>query len=182
MTNFKFYFAKHVGYIVFGNSFFAKRKVEETWQQVDESFFNSRGHYPSKWVVKGQANDFDHALVLINEMQENERQEKLNRNSKLEIEYQQFLFDAKDFVLSGQTIEVTQENLIKVLYGLNQMNWGSWTLPTMTIGYSAHQYDCDGKTATTINLDQPINIDGQMISKFKTATNRGHLNEYYSLR
>lgn len=80
MTNFKFYFAKHVGYIVFGDSFFAKRKNEENWSQVDEALLNSRGHYHEKWAVN-QANNFEHALIIINQIQENERQEKINRNA-----------------------------------------------------------------------------------------------------
>jgi len=42
---------------VFGDSFFAKRKNEENWSQVDEALLNSRGHYHEKWAVN-QANNF----------------------------------------------------------------------------------------------------------------------------
>lgn len=107
--------------------------------------------------------------------------QKRNVNIEMNDRYNQYLSECKSFVKSGSEIEVTKENLTKVLYGLNQMNWGTWNLPQMSIGYSAHQFDCNGKTATTIKLDTPINIDGQMISKFKTSTSRGHLEGYYSL-
>ena len=49
-------------------------------------------------------------------------------------------------------IPATVENIKIVLTHLNEQNWGAWDLPRLSIGYSAHQYDCDGKIASTIKL------------------------------
>ena len=109
--------------------------------------------------------------------------EQIARNKERDAIHAKFLTDCKELVLSGQVIETNVENLEKVIYGLNQMNWGSWTLPVMTIGYRAHQYDCDGETVTTIQLDRPIKVDvnGKLESKFKTFSPMGHLDKYYRL-
>jgi hypothetical protein len=58
------------------------------------------------------------------------------------------------------------------------MNWGAWQLPKMSIGYSAHQYDCDGQQASTITLDKPIDYYGEKVSKFKVGGGRLHLTKY----
>lgn len=60
---------------------------------------------------------------------------------------------------------------------MNSQNWGLWKLPELSVGYSAHQYDCDGVTATTICLDEPV--DGR--TKYKVGGRRGHLSQYYKL-
>lgn len=41
--------------------------------------------------------------------------------------------------------------------------------------YQCNQYDCDGKTATTIKLDQPISVGGRMGTQFVYGAPRGHL-------
>ncbi|NCB07162.1 MAG: hypothetical protein EOM73_03245 [Bacteroidia bacterium] len=81
-------------------------------------------------------------------------------------------------------IPATVPNIRKVLRHLNKQNWGSWTLPALSIGYSAHQYDCDGRIATTITLDQPISDEESGIineTRFSIGGKRGHLNRYQSL-
>ena len=83
---------------------------------------------------------------------------------------------------SNGVIETTYENICIVLAFLNTCNWGSWNLPTMTIGGSFNQYDCDGKQATTLTLNQAIDVDGEMISKFVFGAPRGHLTKYYTCR
>jgi hypothetical protein len=84
-------------------------------------------------------------------------------------------------LIANQPIPVTVENLRIIAKYLNMSNWGGWTLPKMTIGYSANQYDCDGKTATTITLDQPITDEEAGIfneSRFVVGAPKGHLNKY----
>ncbi|MDA3906505.1 MAG: hypothetical protein PF484_10565 [Bacteroidales bacterium] len=76
-----------------------------------------------------------------------------------------------------EIIPSTLENIKIVLQILNLQNWGTWKLPKMSIGYSAHQYDCDGKIASTIKFDFPI--DGE--TKFKVGGKNGHLNHYQPL-
>jgi hypothetical protein len=57
------------------------------------------------------------------------------------------------------------------------MNWGVWKLPAMTIGYSCNQYDCDGKSAVTIKLDEPVNG----FTNLSYGTPRGHLTAYTNI-
>jgi len=182
MNNVKFYYTKLTKYIVLGEKYFAKRKHEEKFTEVDITFFNDRGHKPENWIIKCQAQSLDEALILIGEINGKAKIKLDELKAIIDAEYFTFINECKELVKSGQIIESTEDNIRKVLYGLNEQNWGSWTLPKMTISYSANQYDCDGKTATTIRLASAILIDGEKVSKFKTATNRGHLNDYYSLR
>lgn len=83
---------------------------------------------------------------------------------------------------SGEVTETTIENIAILLHYLNRMNWGGWKLPKMTIGYSCHQYDCDGRTATTITLDRPVNYYGRMIRKFVLGAGTGHLIHYTRIK
>lgn len=79
---------------------------------------------------------------------------------------------------SGSPIPATYENIAIVLRWLNTQNWGTWTLPALSIGYSAQQYDCDGKIATTITLNRPIYVGGEPVSKFVHGAPHGHLLKY----
>lgn len=81
-------------------------------------------------------------------------------------------------------IPATVENIRTVLLHLNEQNWGGWTLPKMSIGYAAHQYDCEGKTATTIKLVEPISSEEYGIeneSMFVVGAPNGHLTNYQRL-
>lgn len=81
-------------------------------------------------------------------------------------------------VFNGSTVETTAENIRILLCYLNDINWGVWQLPSMTIGYTCNQYDCDGKTATTITLDTPIEYRGEQVSQFQHGAPSGHLRNY----
>ena len=82
----------------------------------------------------------------------------------------------------NSVIETNYRNICIVLSMLNLQNWGSWELPTMTIGYSCNQYDCDGKQATGMILDRPIDVDGEQISKFSIGAPHGYLMKYHQCR
>lgn len=84
--------------------------------------------------------------------------------------------------LESGVLESNAENIYLLLTYLNTQNWGGWELPTMTIGYSCNQYDCDGKTATTISLDEPIEYNEKMVSKFEVGAPHGHLMGYVKMR
>lgn len=71
-------------------------------------------------------------------------------------------------------IPATVENVKIIAEYLNCRSWGSWTLPAMSIPYTANQYDCGGKMATTIILDEPI--DGEV--KFIYGAPVTHLAKY----
>lgn len=89
--------------------------------------------------------------------------------------------DYKALLEKSEVIETTLENIGIVLRYLNDCNWGSWKLPKMTIGYACHQYDCDGKQATTMKLDRAVEVDGEMVEKFQTGAPVGHLNKYHKV-
>ena len=89
---------------------------------------------------------------------------------------------AYEELLSAGVIACTAENLRKVMAFLNSQIWGSWELPAMSIGYAAHQHDCDGHLVTTVALDEAIDYRGEMVSKFKFGNaGRGHLEAFTSL-
>lgn len=86
-----------------------------------------------------------------------------------------------ELFMKGLPIEVNLANLRIVLAYLNTQNWGSWELPQMSIGYRCNQYACDGKIATTIILDSPIDYYGAPQTKFVYGAPRGHLSNYHRL-
>ena len=102
-----------------------------------------------------------------------ERLAQERKNTEIEKEYKDLLYTY------GGVIPTTVDNLKIVLRYLNTKNWGGWELPKMTIGYSASQYDCEGKQATAIKLEQAIDdgYDGKS-SRFCVGAPRGHLNKY----
>lgn len=82
------------------------------------------------------------------------------------------------------TIPATVNNIRIMLHYLNTINWGLWKLPKLSVGYSANQYDCEGKQATTIKLDEPISDEEYGIENetmFQTGAPRGHLTTYQRL-
>lgn len=90
------------------------------------------------------------------------------RTARVEKEYKDAFGDGT------QATESTLENIAILLRYLNSTNWGVWQLPTMTIGYACHQYDCDGKRASTIKLDEPV----EGYTKLQYGAPRGHLTAY----
>lgn len=79
-------------------------------------------------------------------------------------------------------IEATQENLYILMRYLRYVPWGEWHLPTLSQGYSANQYDCQGKTAVTIILDEGIlTEDGNLVKKLQYGAPMGHLSYYTNI-
>lgn len=111
-----------------------------------------------------------------------ERNEELKERAEViyKREYEELL--AK----SNGVIPTTYENVCIVLRYLNTQNWGSWTLPKMSIGYACHQYDCDGRIATTMTLDREIVIshdyDRRYVDKLVIGAPGGHLTKYHNVR
>lgn len=118
----------------------------------------------------GSFEDDYKTICLAADKERKERNEKIQKAHEAEIEEAKKLFQL-------DVIETNIENLRKVMMVLNAQNWGSWRLPKMSIGYSANQYDCDGKTATTIKLDKPV--DGKTMYSFNAP--RGHLTKYTNI-
>lgn len=85
----------------------------------------------------------------------------------------------ENLVAQGLPIPSTYENIGIVLRYLNTKNWGGWKLPAMSIGYRCNQYDCDGRQASTMILDEPIDVDGESVSRFVVGAPVGHLVNYH---
>lgn len=81
----------------------------------------------------------------------------------------------------GEVTETNEETVAALLRYLNTQNWGVWRLPKMTIGYSCHQYNCDGKTATTIKIDRPIMVYDEPGTMFEVGAPIGYLTKYRSI-
>ena len=128
-----------------------------------------------------KATDF-HAYQRTDEYKAAEKARKeaaIKAKAEREIRVANEREEAYNALLStGEAIESNFENIATVLKYLNTKNWGGWTLPTMTIGYTCNQYDCNGKTATTMKLDTPIEVDKRMIDKFVFGAPVGHLTKY----
>lgn len=97
-------------------------------------------------------------------------------------ECQEALMDYDALVETGTPIATNIAAISIILRYLNTQNWGGWNLPAMAIGYRCNQYDCDGVMATTMILDEPIEVDGEMVSRFVFGAPRGHLVNYYRVR
>lgn len=80
-------------------------------------------------------------------------------------------------VFCNDVTECTLVNISILLRYLNTINWGVWRLPKMTIGYTCNQYDCGGRTATTIKLAKPI----EGISRFVYGNPVGYLMNYVKI-
>ena len=78
-------------------------------------------------------------------------------------------------------VETTPKNIYILLSYLNDISWGCWELPKMSVGYRCNQYDCDGKQATTITLDKAIDYDGKPTRCFEVGAPVGHLVKYQKL-
>lgn len=105
----------------------------------------------------------------------------MERRSELKHQACEILIN-KRIEQGGGVLESNSSNIYLLLELLNTQNWGGWELPKMTIGYSCAQYDCDGKQATTIKLDEPIEYDGELLIKFEVGAPLRHLTKYKKIR
>ena len=81
----------------------------------------------------------------------------------------------------GDVVETTPKTIYILLSYLNDISWGSWVLPKMSIGYRCNQFDCDGKQATTITLDKAIDYDGRPTRCFEVGAPIRHLTRFQKL-
>lgn len=132
---------------------------------------------PAGWQEIGDyktAEDAYAAYTAIMLEKRAEGKEKAEAQKNAMAETQQKNWDAlKDLPVIPATID----NLRTVMVHLNEQNWGAWSLPRLSIAYSAHQHDCDGVTATTIKLDKPVNGE----TMFKIGGKPGYLINYLNI-
>lgn len=160
-------------------------KNMDHWEKDGKPFKNAGSLVITAGGIEGllsqceDVEDIDAMIAQLNEVKAEIRRkanaERLRQQtaatSMAEAEYRS-LFEGVDVV------ETRAETVYVLLRYLNTQNWGVWRLPKMTIGYQCNQYDCDGKTATAIKLDQPISVGGHMGTQFVYGAPRGHLTKY----
>ena len=79
-------------------------------------------------------------------------------------------------------IDATAKNLYIIMRYMQITNWGIWKLPRLSQGYAANQYDCDGKIAVTVILNDGITTeDGKVVKKLQYGVPMGHLSNYTNI-
>lgn len=179
-----FFTTKRYTYIVVGNVIFQKKeqgypKVNEVpFERVEWQNFTTQPVFSTE--VEGEVIEevIKDGYAQFCEFSKNIHQDKKGRNEQAKRALEADFICIEKEIKEGRIFETNEANIRRVLLYLNSMNWGIWQLPAMTIGYSAHQYDCDGHQATTITLDEPINYQGERVCKFKVGGGRQHLTQY----
>ena len=139
-----------------------------------------------KFIGKAEATRED--VIEFVKKKRSERMENLKLKAKQLAQRSDLKHKACEILINqriekgGGVLESNSGNIYLLLEYLNTQNWGGWDLPKMTIGYSCAQYDCDGKQATTIKLDEPIEYDGKFLSKFEVGAPHRHLMKYQKIR
>lgn len=121
-----------------------------------------------------EVDDLASVVVAENQTALAERAERKAEHAKAEAAQE----ERYNTLFAGEVTETTAETVYVLLQHLNRQNWGAWNLPKMTIGYACHQYDCNGTTATTIKLDKPIMVAGELGSAFEYGAPHNHLTHY----
>ncbi len=106
---------------------------------------------------------------------------KKDRQQELFIQNKKVIISDYNNLLSQyEVIPITLDNLRIILRYLRVVNHGLWNLPRLQTGYSANQYDCNGKIAVTIIFDEPINIGLRCgaVDKVVMGAPKGYLQEY----
>lgn len=179
-----FFTTKRYTYIIVGNVTFQKKeqgypKVNEVpFERVEWQNFTTQPVFSTD--VEGEVIEevIKDGYAQFCEFSKKVHQNKKNQNEQAKQALEVDFISIENEIKEGKIFETNEANIRRVLLYLNSMNWGVWQLPAMTIGYSAHQYDCDGHQATTITLDEPINYQGEMVCKFKVGGGRRHLTQY----
>ena len=179
---FDFYTTKRYTYIVAGNVTFQKK--EQGYPQVNEEV-------PFEKVEAVFSIDIDsevaergaiEAYTIFCDFCKKKHEAKKIQNEKEKQDLEADFRTLENEIKEGKVFEANVNNLSRILKYLNSMNLGVWQLPKMSVGYSAHQYDNEGRNVTTITLDDPINYFGEMVSKFKVGGSRSFLPKYRVIR
>lgn len=181
-----FYSTKRYTYIIADNVTFRKKEKgypqvnEVSFERVDSQNFTKKPYFIAFVDVNGEITDenlneaYSQFCDFCKRRHEKNKIQKEEAKQSLEADFKALEEEIKE----GKVFEANIENIRRILLYLNSMNWGVWRLPKMSIGYSAHQYDCEGRQASTITLDEPINYFGEKVSKFKIGGGRLHLTKY----
>ena len=79
-------------------------------------------------------------------------------------------------------IDATKDNLYIIMRYLRTIPLSLWQLPTLSQGYTANLYDCEGKSAVTITLKEGVLSDDlKIIKKLQYGAPIGHLTNYTNI-
>ncbi len=164
-------------FVIFNNIFFVKKRGYELREMTAEDKLIMTAWKEIDGWEEIEAESAENALIKWHIKWDKQRESSRIHSAMVKKENEEKRINLFTSLNQGRPITSNLVNLKIVMDFLNTQNWGWWNLPKMTIGYAAHQYDCDGKIATTFKLDQPINGN----TLFKVGGKRGHLNKYTSL-
>jgi hypothetical protein len=186
----EFYTTKRYTYIVAGNVTFKKKEQgypqvnEVPYEKVEEQNFTEKPYFLTFIDVDGEITNenLNEAYTKFCNFCKRKHEAKKIQNEKEEQDLEADFRTLENEIKEGKVFKANVDNLRRILKYLNSMNWGVWRLPNMSVGYSAHQYDYNGRNVTTISLDEPINYYGEMVSKFKVGGSRNFLPKYCFIR
>ena len=179
-----FYTTKRYTYIVADNVTFQKKEQgyprvnEVPFERVEGHNFTTKPAFSTE--IEGEVIEevIKDGYAKFAEFSKKSHQNKKNQNEQAKQALEADFRALENEIKEGKVFDANIENIRRILLYLNSMNWGMWQLPKMSIGYSAHQYDCDGQQASTITLDKAIDYYGEKVSKFKVGGGRLHLTKY----
>ena len=184
-NSFAFYW-KAEDYVKNGEMFFANFFAGNGSADCKAKLLAVAKEQTMKFIGKAEATRED--VIEFVKKKRSERMENLKLKAKQLAQRSDLKHKACEILIKqriekgGGVLESNSGNIYLLLEYLNTQNWGGWELPKMTIGYSCAQYDCDGKQATTIKLDEPIEYDGKFLSKFEVGAPHRHLMKYQKIR
>ena len=184
----EFYTTKRYTYIVASNVTFQKKEQgypqvnEVPFERVEGQSFTTQPVFSIE--IEGEVTDQSiiEAYTQFCDFSKKAHQESKKQKEQAKQTLEADFCELENEIKEGKVFEANVDNLSRILYYLNSMNWGVWRLPNMSVGYSAHQYDYNGRNVTTISLDEPINYYGEMVSKFKIGGSRNFLPKYRFIR
>lgn len=160
-------------------------KNMDSWQKDGRKFDNAGSLIITAGGIEAllsqceDVEDVDGMIARLNVEKEEIRRRADAERERQQIEYSTIAETAYHRLFDGvDVVDAKAETVYALLRYLNNQNWGLWHLPKMTIGYQCSQYDCDGKKATVIKLDQPIVVAGELGTMFQYGAPRGHLSKY----
>lgn len=185
----KYFFSKSLRLVVEKNDAgaaypFTVKNLDGTPYENAGNLIGSFQNNDKFWARCISKEEFEERLARFNFSRSPEfMQQKKEREAALEAERREAARQAfEDLAAAGSPIPATYDNIAVILHYLNTQNWGAWKLPALSVGYTANQYDCDGKSATTLTLDEPIMVGGEPVTKFETGAPHGHLRGYHKCR
>lgn len=185
----KYFFGKHLRLVVKKendelplevNFFSSGKKYEDAGSLIKSFGKDGKRLFWEKCISKEKFDELQ-AKFLYSQTVEFKELKAKRKAEKAKERLQEIENEYNDMISATDVIPSTIENIRILLKYLNTKNWGGWDLPKMTIGYSCNQYDCDGKIASTIKLDEPIDYYGEKETKFVVGAPSGHLTHYKRL-